>query len=305
MKTENVSINSKNYILNRQYQDQEKLRLEFNRLTQKIWEFDFENYYQSGFWDDRCIIYSLFEGDTIVSHTTVTLFEGNIDGKIKNFIQLGTVMTDETHQNKGLSRFLMERILDDFKGRNDGVFLFANETVLDFYPKFGLSPVQEYEAFQTIENLNLLKKIKKRKLDLDQEKDLKQFEYLVEHAASNTIFPTKSKGITFFYCYANPEMGYKDFIYFIEDLNCAVAIEIQGRSLHILEVFSPEKVDLNDIITAFNDIPFDEVVLGFSPEQDNFQYRPWKDDDLQLFVSSELQSVFENSQLIVPVLSHT
>ncbi|WP_160139726.1 GNAT family N-acetyltransferase [Chryseobacterium sp. c4a] len=305
MKTENVSINNQNYILHLQYQDNEKLRLEFNRLTKKVWNFDFENYYQSGFWDDSCILYSLFDGDTIVSHITISLFKSNIDGKPKNFIQLGTVMTDESYQKKGLSRFLMEKFLHDFKGKHDGIFLFANETVLDFYPKFGFTPTKEFEAFQAIENLDLSIPHKKRKLELDEDNDLKLFEELVEQSVSNTMFPTKNKSITFFYCYANPEMGYKNSIYFLETLNCAVIIEIQDKTLHIVEVFSPEQVNLNHVIAAFDGIPFDEVVLGFSPKQNDFQYRLWKDDDVQLFVTPELLLVFEKYQIIVPLLSHT
>ncbi|CAH0250993.1 hypothetical protein [Chryseobacterium sp. Bi04] len=105
MKTENVSISHKNYTLYTQYQNNEKLRLEFNRLTQKVWEFDFENYYQSGYWDGNCILYSLFDGDTIASHTTGSLFTGNSIGETKTLIQLGTVMTDADYQKQGLSRF--------------------------------------------------------------------------------------------------------------------------------------------------------------------------------------------------------
>lgn len=305
MKTENVSISNKNYILQLQYQDTEPLRLEFNRLTRKIWEFDFENYYQSGFWDDNCILYSLFDGDIIASHTTVSLFEGNIDGEPKKFIQLGTVMTDEAYQKKGLSRFLMERILSDFKGKHDGIFLFANETVLEFYPKFGFVPVQEFETFQIVENMNFPNKNGKRKLNLDLESDLKLFENIVKKAISNSSFPAINKGITFFYCYAYPEMGYKDSIYFIENLNSIVVIENQDKVLRIVEVFSPEKMDMNDIAGAFDDLSFDEVVLGFSPKQKGFQSRAWKDDDLQLFVTPELQSVFERHEIIIPILSHT
>ncbi|MCQ9636761.1 GNAT family N-acetyltransferase [Chryseobacterium sp. WG23] len=305
MKTENVSISHKNYTLYTQYQNNEKLRLEFNRLTQKVWEFDFENYYQSGYWDDNCILYSLFDGDTIASHTTVSLFTGNSTGETKTLIQLGTVMTDADYQKQGLSRFLMERILNDFKGKNDGIFLFANETVLDFYPKFGFVPVQEFEAFQHIKNLNPGERSDKRKLNLDQEADLKLFENMVENAVPNTIFQTKNKGLSFFYCYANPELGYRDSIYFIEDLNCAVVVENEEQTLHILEVFSPSTIDITRVIASFTDIPFDEVVLGFTPEQNNFNYRKWKDDDLQLFVTEELEPFFKKQQLIVPVLSHT
>lgn len=305
MKTENVSINNKNYTLYIQYQNNEKLRLEFNRLTQKVWEFDFENYYQSGYWDDNCILYSLFEGETIVSHITVSVFAGNSRDETKTLVQLGTVMTDKSYQKQGLNRFLMERILKDFKGRNDGIFLFANETVLDFYPKFGFVPVQEFEAFLPIKNLTFRERPDKRKLDLDKEKDLKLFENLVENATPNTAFQTKNNGLTFFYCYADPELGYKDSIYFMEALNCAAVIKTEEQALHILEVFSPDAIDIMRVIAAFTDIPFDEAVLGFTPEQVKLNYRKWKDGDLQLFVTQELVPVFEEQQLIVPVLSHT
>ncbi|PWN71098.1 GNAT family N-acetyltransferase [Chryseobacterium phosphatilyticum] len=305
MKKENVSIHGKNYTLYIGYQNDEKLRSEFNRLTQEVWNFDFENYYQSGFWDNTCQLYSLFDGERIVSHTTVSLFIGNFEGKTKKLIQLGTVMTDEAYQKQGLSRFLMERIMTDFKGKHDGMFLFANETVLDFYPKFGFNPVSEFEAFQHLKNLNISEKYEKRKLDLDQQKDLKLFEKLVENAASNTLFPVKSKALTFFYCYANPEMGYKDSVYYIEELNCIVITEVDHLRLRILEIFSPGKVNVNQIISAFTDIPFEEVILGFTPEQSGFEYRKWQNDDLYLFVTSELQEIFEQQILIIPILSHT
>ena len=61
------------------------------------------------------------------------------NGPIKNYIQLGTVMTAPPCRKQGLSRFLMEEIKKDWEGRCDGMYLFANDTVLDFYPKFGFS----------------------------------------------------------------------------------------------------------------------------------------------------------------------
>ncbi|MDR2235217.1 MAG: GNAT family N-acetyltransferase [Chryseobacterium sp.] len=305
MKTEKISLHGKNYTLYIQYQHHEKLRFEFNRLTREFWDFDFENYYQSGFWDESCILYSLFDGDRIVAHTTVSLLAGNTGGEEKNLVQIGTVMTDEKYQKRGLSRFLMERIQKDFEGKNGGMFLFANETVLDFYPRFGFAPVKEYEAFLRIENGIFSKNLKIRKLDLDCQHDLDLFEKLVENSFPNTAFPAKSKSLTFFYCYANPEIGYKDLIYFIEELNCAVVAEAEGSALRIIEIFSPEKVSIHEIIPAFSEMLFSEVIPGFSPNQENFEYREWKDEDLQLFVSPELQHLFGQQPLKIPTLSHT
>lgn len=302
MNKEYIKIKDKNYTLYKQYQEQEELRLEFNRMTQQFWKFDFENYYQSGFWDDNCIIYSLFEGDRIVSHITVSLFE---HGQ-KTLMQLGTVMTDENYQKLGLNRFLMERIILDFKDKIDGTYLFANETVLNYYPKFGLSPVLEFEHFQTKKNTDFTQKYKKRKLDLDLEVDLKLFEGLIEISISNSQFQTKSKGLSMFYCYANAEMGFRDAVYVIEELNCVVVAQLENNVLHIVEVYCENEINLDDIISAFSDLSFEEIVIDFTPKQTTgFQHRDYKEEDLQLFVSSNLKLLFEENQLRINSLSHT
>lgn len=302
MKTEIIKIKDKNYTLCVQYQHDEKLRMEFNRMTQHFWEFDFENYYQSGFWDDNCILYSLFDKDKIVSHITVSLFTK----EKKTLMQLGTVMTDENYQKQGLNRFLMERITVDFKDKIEGTFLFANETVLDYYPKFGLIPVPEFEHFQTKKNTDFIQKYKKRKFDLENEKDLKLFDMLVENSTANSSFQTKSKGLSFFYCYAYPEMGFRDAIYFIEELNCAVVAQLENKVLHIVEIFSENEIKSDDVIGTFSDFPFEEIVFDFTPKQTTgFQSRDYKEEDLQLFVSDELELAFKESQLRINSLSHT
>ncbi|WP_300669138.1 GNAT family N-acetyltransferase [Soonwooa sp.] len=302
MKQENIVLNNKNYTLYINYQNDEKRRLEFNGMTQEFWGFDFENYYQSGFWDDTCILYSLFDGDKIVSHTTVSLFKN----ESKTLLQLGTVMTDVDYQNQGLSRYLVERISEDFKGKNDGIFLFASETVLDFYPKFGFVAVPEFEHFLIFEKNNSISKFSRKQLDLDNKTDLKLFENLVENAIPNSQFPTKNKSLTFFYCFAYPEMSFKDSIYYIEDLDAAVVAQLEDETLFIIDIFSKNEVNLDDVINAFSDFNFKEVMFGFTPKNtQNLQVRNYKDEDLQLFVSPDLAKEFENNPLKIHLLSHT
>lgn len=302
MKKENVNIQGAKYDLYINYQDNEGLRLEFNRMTEVFWEFDFENYYKSGHWDDNCIIYSLFVGNKIVSHTTVSLFQH----AEKKLLQLGTVMTDEGHQKKGLSRFLMERIALDFKNKVDGMFLFANDTVLDFYPRFGFSPVTEYAHYLQENNTSFEKKYIRRQLDLENPEDMELFETLVNVSIDNSSFQTKNKGLAFFYCYAYPEMGYKEAIYYVEELNCVIIAQVEEGILSILEIFSPQEVQNEDIIHAFADVAFCEVVFGFTPKNtEGLHYRVYKEEDLQLFVSPELQGIFESEKLRINALSHT
>ncbi|WP_270087988.1 GNAT family N-acetyltransferase [Sphingobacterium sp. SYP-B4668] len=119
-KTREISIRGERYRLWVGYQSQVELRMEFNRMTNEFWGFDFERYYQSGFWDENCIIYSLFDGDRIVSHTTLSILDSKVKGDTLQIGQLGTVMTDPAYQRRGLARFLMEEIQRDYCGKLQG-----------------------------------------------------------------------------------------------------------------------------------------------------------------------------------------
>ncbi|AQX12917.1 GCN5 family acetyltransferase [Elizabethkingia meningoseptica] len=305
MNQETIHIHHHAYTLVTGYQDNEVLRTEFNRLTDQVWGFDFENFYKSGFWKEDCIIYSLFDNGRIVSHATVSLFDMPMGGKVEKLLQLGTVMTAPEYEKKGLSRFLMERIMADFRTQVYAMFLFANASVLDFYPKFGFTAVPEYQAVKEIKSQDIQPRVSKRKLNLDKAEDLHLFEELIGKAVPNAAFTVKSKGISMFYCYAYPDFGYKDSVFYIDELECAVVVERDGDILDITEVFSEKEVDLHQIMAAFTNKSFSSVRLGFSPKQEGFKNEVFVDEDLMLFVSEELESVFKNGQLMVPVLSHT
>lgn len=54
-------------------------------------------------------------------------------------------MTDKEYRGMGLSRWLIEKTLEDWKDKCDAVYLFANDSVLNFYPKFGIEKALEYQ----------------------------------------------------------------------------------------------------------------------------------------------------------------
>jgi GNAT superfamily N-acetyltransferase len=61
----------------------------------------------------------------------------NVFGEKKRYIQLGTVMTHPDYQGQGLSRVLLKKAIADYRDKCDLIFSFANNSVLNFYPKFG------------------------------------------------------------------------------------------------------------------------------------------------------------------------
>ncbi|MEN7550464.1 GNAT family N-acetyltransferase [Rapidithrix thailandica] len=301
-----IDVNKTTYTLCIGYKQDEKRRRAFNNMCRSFWDFDFEAYYQSGYWDDSCLLYSIFHGDTIVSHTTVSIFRTSFLGMPQRLLQLGTVMTDQAYQRKGLSRFLMEYILEDYKKQVDGFLLFANDTVLDFYPKFGFYPVPEHQAFKNLQDSFSAKEREVRKLDLSEASDLYLFEQLVNKAAINSKVQLYNRGLSFFYCYAYPEFGYKDSIYYVENLDCVAVVREESDGVLLLqEVFAESTIDIHTLISALSSDGIRQVRLGFTPVQEGFEYQEYQNEDLTLFVSEPLKTLFETKKLMIPLLSHT
>ncbi len=111
----------------------------------------------------------LADGERVVSNVSVNIMHFDICGAKKNYIQLGTVMKDSSYCGKGLNRYIMEDILEEYRGNTDGIYLFANDTVLDYYPKFGFVPSKEYEYFMPCNNISDVKPYVLEKMDMSQE----------------------------------------------------------------------------------------------------------------------------------------
>ena len=132
------------------YRKDDALRGSFDRLARRTFDLAFEDWYQNGFWGDDYIPYSVVIDGAVAANVSVNRTDFVLGGETKHFIQLGTVMTDERYRNRGLIRRLMAEIDRDFAGRADGVYLFANDSVLNFYPKFGFRRAVEFEYTRAV-----------------------------------------------------------------------------------------------------------------------------------------------------------
>jgi len=303
MQTKQITINDKTYTLHIAYQEQEHLRKAFNAMTFDFWEFTFESYYQSGYWDDSCLIFSLFEGEAIVAHTTLSLFQTHTPEKVMRLGQLGTVMTQPSHTKQGLSRFLMEYIFDAYRNQLDGYFLFANETVLDFYPKFGFVAVPEFQASKNFQKQPSTHEI--QRLNLTNDQDLQLFQHYLKHGQTACRFDTQSYGLAHFYCYANPEFGFADSIYVIPELETLLIAQQEGDNFLIYQAYY---LNENQVDKAFNALATEStthITLGYTPTTGDYVFNPYQEEDLTLFVTSSLLPYFTAQQTMIPLLSHT
>ncbi|MGS5020453.1 GNAT family N-acetyltransferase [Paenibacillus sp. JJ1683] len=74
------------------------------------------------------------------------------------------------YRNQGLSRFLVEQALKDWHGNCDGIYLFGNDSVKDFYPRLGFASAPEYQCSRKAPTSNL--NIKIDQLNMEEMPDL-------------------------------------------------------------------------------------------------------------------------------------
>lgn len=220
------------------YKDQDSLRLSFNRLAQMTFGIDFEEWYQKGAWDDSYTCYSFADGEEIVSNVSVTSMTVLLNGNEVPALQIGTVMTHPDYRGLGLFKTLMEEALAPLGKQDNGlVFLFANESVVNLYPKLGFSRSPFYRYETDVELPKLARSPQLRKLDVSREED---WALLVRLAQSRSPLPAEcsvsgSPSIFLWYCLN----VFPDALYYAED-----------RELLLVYEWSEGKFDLMDIVSS-------------------------------------------------------
>ena len=167
--SEVMIINGNAYEFKCGYRDEEVIRESFNCLTEETYGFNFRDWYDRGYWQDRYLPYSLLDQGEVVANISVNVMDFIILDERKCYIQIGTVMTKENYRYLGLSRALMERILEEWESQCDLIYLFANDSVLDFYPKFGFKPMIQYQYETCVFDRN--EECHIQKLDMDYSAD--------------------------------------------------------------------------------------------------------------------------------------
>jgi predicted N-acetyltransferase YhbS len=90
-----------------------------------------------GGWVDGYDVFAVVVDDQIVSTVGRASMRYVINGEARNGYQLGAVATHAGHRNRGLARLLTNKVLGELDAPDQPVILFANPSVLDFYPRLG------------------------------------------------------------------------------------------------------------------------------------------------------------------------
>ena len=277
------------------YKNNNKLRESFNELAKETFSIDFEDWYENGYWTEKYNPYSVEIEGTIVANVSVNTMDFIFNEKEVKLIQLGTVMTKEGYKNKGLIRILMEEAEKDYKDV-DGVFLFANYSVLDFYPKFGFKKSYEY---QCVKNVDFNDEKKVIKIPMNNQESWDKFLDIMKESIHYGAFEMKDNyELIMFYI----SKFMQDSVYYIEDLETYVIAEIEGEELILHNVFTKEEVELDKIIKAFGS-EIKKVNLEFTPKDiEGYKIEEINDSDTTLFIKGV--DLTTSNKLKYPSLSH-
>jgi len=243
----------------------------FYAITKEHFGFDFSEWIQNGYWDENFTSYAMVEGEEVVSYLTASRLMLCDNGKAVNLLQLGTVCTRKAYRRRGYSRVLIEAALADAKDL-DGAFLYANDTVVDFYPRFGFRKAEESDYKLFVSSCGE-KRVKET--DLSDPETLKRVKKAVYEAASYTPFGAKLPNLAMFYLpmetvYEDPKTG----AFFVA--------EAEGDTLHLSAVYAKTTLSLKEAAEAFG-----REITVIHP-----QYLPFETPDEQTTLVEEDTSFF-------------
>ena len=223
------------------------------------------------------------------------------NGVERNYIQIGTVMTDEVHQNKGLARRLIEYVVAEYKDKCDGIYLFANLEALGFYRKTGFSEgVKEYRC--TLKPNMITKAANGGAFTKAGEGMRQKYTAAVRNAAPNAAFDQLNRfGLQMFY---TADM---DSVFYAGDIDCFAVMEQDGGVLTLQSVICQNKISLCNVLPRIT-AEYDSLMLGFTPvaeDADMFDFAAYDGaDDYRLFyIGDKLKSIGEQ-RLLFPEMSH-
>ena len=285
------------------YMRDDTLRHTLNDLTKKTFCFDFESWVTGGYFEGDYIPYSFIEDGKIISNVSANRMTFLQNGVEKKYIQIGTVMTDETYRRQGLAKKLMDHVVNQYKDSCDGFYLFANLDAVDFYNKCGFSKETEYRY--SVKNEFCMRKSAGEifvPVNTKNEQMKQKYMDMVRRSAANSSLEQLNKfGLQMFYT-ADMEN-----VYYSKDMDCFIVAEIGENTLLLQSIVSENHVALLDVLQRVRG-EYNKCQLGFVPAMKDMDICTAEKydgaDDYRLFYLGEQLKSIENEKLYFPELSH-
>ena len=243
------------------------------------------------------------------------------NGILHHYIQVGTVMTDSAFRGQGLCRLLMEAVEKDWADRAEAIYLFANDTVLDFYPRFGFQRVQESRFFAPLSACTPDRPAVPVPM-ADPENRAALERAILSGVPQGSFDMVGNPGLILFYA----SQFLTENVWYLPAQNAWVIAEAEGDTLLLDAIFAPCPVDPREAAALLAG-PFCErfpqaarslsrLECGFTPagadgadarsaeDSSAWKVLPLENDDDALFIKGKLAKTFAREKRRFPILSH-
>jgi len=289
------------YELVSDYRHNENLKASFNDLAMKTFGLDFRGWYNKGYWNDQYIPYSFVQAGKVIANASIYKMSIRVNGERLKGIQIGTVMTDEHYRHQGLAKQLMLHLMKEYVGACDFMYLFANETVLDFYPKFGFTRIHESEySLDLTTNPIQPKQTSVQQLTIEQDLALLEEYAKNRYIHSSMIAVEENESLLMFYF----TLVFPHAIYYLEEFDTIVLMEEEEGVLNIYDIISLQATNAETVLTSIIKDTTKKVVFYFTPDFtiEGMTATITTNDDDALFILSK--KPFLQGHFMFPLTSH-
>ncbi len=223
---------------------------------------DFRPWYLRGGWTSTYEAFASVQADEIVANVSVMRMRLLVGGREVRGAQLGAVGCVPEMRGRGLMRPLLERVFTQLHSEADLLLLYANDGVLDFYPRFGFRRVRE-SVFELGLALDPSPAPAPR-LDLDDPSQRAAW----LSACARSLPPTERFGVRDYGSVALWHVCnlYPHDVYVLSEGDAfAVALQ-RGDVLHLLDLAAPRRFDLLPVLPRLIREPIARIRFGFCPE---------------------------------------
>lgn len=289
------------YKLISEYRDNKNYKEAFHIFISKVFpSISFRKWDELDYWVKNYIPFSFYDGEKIVANICVSLMDVFVNDVKMKAAQIGAVGTLNEFRKQGLSRKLMEIVLKKYSTETDFFFLFANESVLDFYPKFGFKP--KLENLFIAENPAANESNDLKKLSLDNKDDLTLVKNLLEKRRPITkIFGADNYAFITIWHLLN--IHYDNLFYSPKHKCLFVKTESEGK-LHLHDIIGESEIDLTKILPELVESNDTKSILCYFPnDQIKYNYNKIESYDSNLFILGDIN--FDNKTIKFPETAGT
>lgn len=220
----------------------------------------FRRWRELGGWDEDYVAFALADGKDIVANASLQRMNIVLRGESITGWQLGAVGVLPQWRGRGLQREIIPRLLSS-AAEQDIVFLFANDTVLDFYPLFGFKRVIE-SVFAAEHGVQPASE-RLRVLSIDRAEDLALLARVAATAAPTTReFGARDYGGVLLWYWAN---FYDGCFHYCAAEDAIIVAEHDGATLRICDVLARAPFDLRPYLPRVAKVAAQRLEFGFTP----------------------------------------